>query len=66
MTRRFLDRASRPGSGVAAADVRRARRLLGTLGVDLGDEAVRRAVSGYTFVASETLYGYASVPPPPN
>jgi hypothetical protein len=61
-TRRFLDRAER--SGVSDADLRRARRLLGTLVVDLEDEAVRRAVSGYTFVASETLYGYGAVPPP--
>jgi class 3 adenylate cyclase len=59
---RWLARAER--LGIAPRDVVRERRALGILVVDVGPAAVDKAVSGYTFVASETLYGLSSVPPP--
>jgi class 3 adenylate cyclase len=57
---RWLDRANRLG-GADPADVQRARRTLGHLVVDLADDAFKEATSGYTFVASETLYGLSSI-----
>jgi class 3 adenylate cyclase len=60
---RWLDRAARAG-GADPVDVQRVRRALGHLVVDLGDAAFREATSGFTFVASETLYGLGAVPPP--
>ncbi len=48
--------------GGEAVDVHRVRRALGHLVVDLGDDAFREATSGFTFVASETLYGLSAVP----
>jgi class 3 adenylate cyclase len=59
---RWLDRARRLGAA-EAADVHRVRRALGHLVVDLGEDAFREATSGFTFVASETLYGLSSVKP---
>lgn len=58
---RWLDRAHRRGDA-PEADVQRVRRALGHLVVDLGADAFKEATSGYTFVASETLYGLSSVP----
>lgn len=58
---RWLDRAARK-VGADPADVQRVRRSLGHLVVDLGEEAHREATSGFTYVASETLYGLSSVP----
>ena len=60
---RWLDRAARRGDA-DPVDVQRVRRALGHLVSDLGEAAYREAVSGFTFVASETLYGLSSVPPP--
>lgn len=57
---RWLDRARR--SGAEPADLQRVRRALGHLVVDLGDDAFKEATSGFTFVASETLYGLSSLP----
>jgi len=57
---RWLDRAARVG-GADPADVQRVRRALGHLVVDLGGAAFAEATSGFTFVASETLYGLSSV-----
>jgi class 3 adenylate cyclase len=45
-------------------DVVRVRRTIGHLAIDLGPEAVRKALSGWIFVAAETLYGLCSVAPP--
>jgi len=60
---RWLDRAKRiPGADPAF--VERVKRALGHLVVDLGEDAFKEATSGFTFVASETLYGLASIPPP--
>jgi hypothetical protein len=39
------------------------RRALGHLVVDLGDEALQRAHSDYTFFASEDLYGLTTIKP---
>jgi hypothetical protein len=58
---RWLDRAKRMG-GADPADLQRVRRTLGHLVVDLGDDAFKEATSGFTFVASETLYGLSSIP----
>ena len=41
----------------------RIRRALGYMVVDLGDEAVRRAVAEWTFIPAETLYGLTAVKP---
>jgi len=41
-----------------------ARRVLGHLVVDLGDDAVRRILPGVPFAIAETVYALASVPPP--
>ena len=60
---RWLDRAARKG-GADPADVQAVRRALGHLVVDLGDDAFREATSGFTFVASETLYGLSALPAP--
>jgi len=59
---RWLARASRRGAD--SADVVRVRRALGHLVVELGPEALSKAVGGYIFVASETLIGLSSVPTP--
>jgi hypothetical protein len=57
---RWLDRAGRLG-GADPVDVQRVRRALGHLVVDLGEPAFREATSGFTFVASETLYGLSAL-----
>jgi hypothetical protein len=41
----------------------RVRRALGYLVVDLGEEAVKRAVAEWTFIPAETLYGLTAVKP---
>jgi hypothetical protein len=41
----------------------RIRRALGYMVVDLGDEAVRRATSDWTFIPAETLHGLTAVKP---
>ncbi|MBV8880377.1 MAG: adenylate/guanylate cyclase domain-containing protein [Planctomycetaceae bacterium] len=62
-SQRWLDRATRKG-GADPAHVQRVRRSLGHLVVDLGADAFKEATSGFTFVASETLYGLSSIPLP--
>ena len=42
------------------------RRTLGHLVVDLGEEALKRAQSDYTFFASEDLYGLTAIDPAAN
>lgn len=59
---RWLDRAERKGA--EAVDIQRVRRALGHLVVDLGNDAFREATTGFTFVASETLYGLSAVKAP--
>jgi hypothetical protein len=50
--------------GATSEDIVRVRRALGHMVVDMGDEATKRAVSEWTFVAAETLYGLSAVPLP--
>lgn len=61
---RWLRRADKYG---APKEERvRVQRVLGHLVVDLGDDATKRASSEFVFIAAETLYGLASVPPATN
>ncbi|MDX6693742.1 MAG: eukaryotic-like serine/threonine-protein kinase [Blastocatellia bacterium] len=50
--------------GATSEDIVRVRRALGHMVVDMGDEATKKAVSEWTFVAAETLYGMSAVPLP--
>lgn len=59
---RWLKRAR--ARGADPGDVVRVRRALGQLVVEMGSEAVARALEGFTFVASESLVGLSSVPAP--
>jgi class 3 adenylate cyclase len=59
---RWLERAR--ARGAEPGDVVRVRRALGQLVVEMGEEAVARALEGYTFVASESLVGLSAVPLP--
>ena len=59
---RWLDRAAKKGAD--PADVVRVRRALGHMIVDEGEHAVGKALEGFIFVASETLYGLSAIPPP--
>jgi hypothetical protein len=59
---RWLERAK--NHPVPPDQVFRVKRALGHLLVDLKEEAMARALSGWTYEASETLYGLGVVPPP--
>lgn len=59
---RWLARARTKGAD--PADEVRVRRALGHLIVVLGAEAMEKALDGGLFIASETLIGLSSVPPP--
>jgi hypothetical protein len=59
---RWLDRAA--ARGADPADIVRVRRALGHMVVVEGEHALRKALEGWIFVASETLYGLSAVPPP--
>ncbi|HYP00012.1 MAG TPA: hypothetical protein VER76_07465, partial [Pyrinomonadaceae bacterium] len=48
-------------NSVAPEDRVRVRRALGYMVVDMGQEAVRRASSEWTFIPAETLYGFTAV-----
>lgn len=50
--------------GAPVEDRTEAIRVLGHLTSTLGPEAVRGATAAWTFIASETLYGLSSIPPP--
>jgi TIR domain len=56
---RWLERAQR--CGAPPEHVVRVRRALGHLIVDLGDEAITKASSGWAYVAGEHLYALAAV-----
>jgi class 3 adenylate cyclase len=60
---RWLERAARVG-GEHPADVQAVRRALGHLVVDLAENAFHEAATGFTFVASETLFGLSALPVP--
>jgi len=55
---RWLNRST--GNPLSTLDRVAIQRLLGHLILNLGDDAVARATRGWTFTASETLYGLSS------
>ena len=59
---RWLARAD--ARGADPGERVRVRRALGQLVVQLGEQAVTKALEGYLFLASETLIGLARVPLP--
>jgi hypothetical protein len=50
--------------GATTEDLVRVRRALGHLVVDMGDPAIEKAASEWTYAAAETLYGLSAVPLP--
>jgi hypothetical protein len=59
---RWLKHAEQQGA--TPEDIVRVRRALGHMVIDMGEEAIRKATSEWTWVASETLYGLSAVPLP--